>query len=627
MRAISIWCLIGLAATLHAQAPLPAADPVIHVSVNLVQVDAVVTDLKGNHVTDLQPGDFEILEDRKPQKITNFSFIDVSPGATSLPTKNLRKEDVRRSIVLMIDDVGTNSQDLARIFSDMHRFVTDQVQPGDLVAVTASRGGMGFYSNFSSDKRMMHAAIDHIGRRPGWLLCDYVSLAPNGLPPDPLFCGPPNPIGYLTWAIQGLQNVPGRKAVVLFTSSFAAPPPLVELANRAGVVIYVLHPFPWPVSSYEPARQLAKQTGGLFIDSVPGKDLSEDLGRVLEDMSGYYLIGYQPDRSDFELSQGRPVHHDIQVRVRRTGLTVRARNGFMGVPDPVTSPPPKTREEYLRQALFSPFSASGIRLRLDPVYGALPPDPKTKQRLPVLRAMLATEAGDVKFADGDNGRKKLVLDVVVAVFSQDGTPVTTQDRTFTINVTRAEAEQLAASGLHAMMEVKLPRPGPYQIRAAVRDAGSGDVGSAYSFVEVPDFNQPAIALSSIALSGPGGAARAGTDGQIGWGQFATGTEVHFDCEIFGVKTVRPPGEPKVEMEIRLFHNGEPVFDSQPLAVTEARLAEHILTGNMKIGGNMEPGDYTMQLVAFDRLASPKKQVAQQWVDLTVVKPGLSGDSR
>ena len=100
----------------------------------------------------------------------------------------------------MVDDVGAASEDQARILSDMRRFVTDQVQPGDMVAVTASRGGMGFYSRFTSDKRQLQEAIDHIPQRRGWLICDYVSPhpSPGWQPPDPRNCNAPNPIGYLT---------------------------------------------------------------------------------------------------------------------------------------------------------------------------------------------------------------------------------------------------------------------------------------------------------------------------------------------------------------------------------------------------------------------------------------------
>jgi hypothetical protein len=58
-----------------AQTPNPA----FHASVNLVQVDAVVTDSKGQHVSGLKAEDFEILEDGKPQKIASFSWARVRP--------------------------------------------------------------------------------------------------------------------------------------------------------------------------------------------------------------------------------------------------------------------------------------------------------------------------------------------------------------------------------------------------------------------------------------------------------------------------------------------------------------------------------------------------------------------
>src|SRR5215813_6318939 len=60
-----------------AQSPTPQLeDAVIRINVNLVQVDAIVTDSKDRPVTDLKSEDFVILQDGKPQPITNFAFIN-----------------------------------------------------------------------------------------------------------------------------------------------------------------------------------------------------------------------------------------------------------------------------------------------------------------------------------------------------------------------------------------------------------------------------------------------------------------------------------------------------------------------------------------------------------------------
>src|SRR5690348_9274782 len=53
-----------------SQGQAPASPFVIRINVNLVQVDAIVTDSKGNRITDLKAEDFEIFQDGKPQAIT-----------------------------------------------------------------------------------------------------------------------------------------------------------------------------------------------------------------------------------------------------------------------------------------------------------------------------------------------------------------------------------------------------------------------------------------------------------------------------------------------------------------------------------------------------------------------------
>jgi L-alanine-DL-glutamate epimerase-like enolase superfamily enzyme len=72
-RYASGWALTILCLPAYPQVP---SDPSFRISVNLVQVDAVVTDSKGNHVRNLEGADFRVFEDGKPRKITSFSFVE-----------------------------------------------------------------------------------------------------------------------------------------------------------------------------------------------------------------------------------------------------------------------------------------------------------------------------------------------------------------------------------------------------------------------------------------------------------------------------------------------------------------------------------------------------------------------
>jgi len=107
--------------TRRPQPEQPDSDRVVRITANLVQVDAAVTDNKGRLVTDLRPKEIEIREDDHPQKITHFSFVSVEPSpiktnignpsafdknVPSLSAATLRPEQVRRTIVLVVDDLG-----------------------------------------------------------------------------------------------------------------------------------------------------------------------------------------------------------------------------------------------------------------------------------------------------------------------------------------------------------------------------------------------------------------------------------------------------------------------------------------------------------------------------------------
>lgn len=94
----------------------------LRIDVNLVQVDAVVTDSHGKRVTDLQSPSFEILQDGKPQAITNFSYVSTKPegagtahravqvkpvkGEAPPPPPVLRPTEVRRTLALVVDYLG-----------------------------------------------------------------------------------------------------------------------------------------------------------------------------------------------------------------------------------------------------------------------------------------------------------------------------------------------------------------------------------------------------------------------------------------------------------------------------------------------------------------------------------------
>ena len=132
-------------------------DPLrISVNVNEIRLDVVVVDNKGRPITDLTAADFEIYQDKLLQEVSSSVYINdqiqavVSPAVSqkdapnllphSIPGKTLKEEDVRRTIVFVLDNMGKFE---ATHFAKMaiRRFVEQQMQPGDLIAITCTGNG------------------------------------------------------------------------------------------------------------------------------------------------------------------------------------------------------------------------------------------------------------------------------------------------------------------------------------------------------------------------------------------------------------------------------------------------------------------------------------------------------
>ena len=168
-----------------AQNPAPpsgaaaASNTVIRIDVNLVQVDAVVTDSKGRRAPNLQASDFEIWQDGKPQAITNFSYVSAKAGAGTgaarrvVQAKPVKGEPpppplppdptaVRRTLALVVDDLGLSAENIPPVRDAIRSFLDEQMRPGDLVAIVRTSAGMGALQQFTTDKRLLYAALDRV---------------------------------------------------------------------------------------------------------------------------------------------------------------------------------------------------------------------------------------------------------------------------------------------------------------------------------------------------------------------------------------------------------------------------------------------------------------------------------
>ena len=741
---------LTLALLLPAAAQQPARpqdeprdrEEVVRITSNLVQVDAVVTDRKGQPVADLRPEEFQIYEDGRPQKITNFSFVSVAPGAeetspppagpsraaarkgdpsSPVPPVRLRPEQVRRTFALVVDDLGLSFESMHFVRAALRRFVDEQMQPGDLVAIIRTGAGVGALQQFTSDKRLLYAAIDRVkwnsrgragvaafaAREDSPLV--NASLAPSADGPvatattktdierdarasvndfkDEIFAV--GTLGAINYVIRGLREMPGRKSVVLLSDSMRvfdskgeenyrtlqALRRLTDLANRASVVIYTIDPRGLPYigptsadnmtglttlsdgtvtvamsgpaqtealmartkdywDSQEGLSYLALETGGFFFHD--NNDLNRGIQKALDDSRGYYLIGYRPEESTFDPKTGQRRYHQIAIRVTRPGLLVRTRSGFFGVSEQDARPLRQTTAQQLMAAITSPFESGAVDLRLTSIFLDDP------QFGPFMRSFIYVDGSSLSFQDQPDGSHRATVDVLAVTFDDAGTPVDMRSRAESVVVRGDEYRRAVEQGLIFGINLPVKKPGAFQLRIAVRDSGSGRVGSANQFIEVPDVKKDRLTLSGIylaereeeanlraAATGTDEAPQAAAQGegkiedrdpQSGPAvrRFHTGALIEYGYEVYNARLDKATRRPQLQSQVRLFRDNQLAFAGKVVGLNGRPDATRLTAfGRLRLGANLTPGEYVLQVIVTDTLAREKNRVTAQWIDFEI----------
>jgi VWFA-related protein len=710
-----------LLSTLGAQSSAqqtPSPEGVIRINVNLVQVDAIVTDGKDKPVTNLTADDFEVLQDGKSQTITNFAFVEVkdaritsppSPDgpkqpkngpAPPPPPMNLHPEQIRRTIAMVVDDLALSADGTVRVRQSLKKWVDEEMQPGDLVAVLRTSAGMGALQQFSADKRVLYAAIDLVQYHTGRV--GTSSFAPiTGAPLQSTIRGSNGQtalvtteidttyfdneiqqsymlgsLGAVRYVLHGLRDLPGRKSLVLFSENMKftylegnSPVnveamsqsltnermhQLIDEANRSSVVIYAIDPrgvaytgitaedfsgaaggagdalTAQQISQIGPQRMsdfiasqdgmifLTQKTGGLFLHN---NDVQGSLKEAVDDGNGYYLLGYHPDASTFE--NRRATFHSISVRVKRPGLHVRSRTGFLGTPDSEVEPAPVGRVAQIAKAIASPFSSGAVRVRLTTLFA------HSDKEGSYINAMFHFDAHDLKFTRVNDGPRQAQIDTFAVTFDADGRSIASTDKVWAVRVEDQDYEELLKRGMIYSLHLPVKKPGAYQMRMVLRDSNSEQIGSATQFIEVPDIDKGRLALSGLMLAGEQVRRTGAVDSaespvnsdpdlSAAVRVFKPGTTIHYAFEILNA---HPDNNRKFQLDVqmRMFREGQQVYAGTlgPVNAEGQNDLRHLpVSGQMQLGSAV-PGYYALQVIVTDKLAKEKYRIAAQSMDFEV----------
>jgi VWFA-related protein len=528
----------------------------------LVSVDVVVRDKNGNIVRGLTQADFELREDGQAQQLETFTFQEISErpativaGATDLlggveakmaaapggaraadrgSATPITSEALagRRLIVLLFDVSSMQPDDVQRAVDSARKYVNEQMNAADLVAVATVASTLDVLTDFSGERERVDGALSRLAFTEGTAT---TAAAASTTAADEAAAAAEEAteaevsdldmfnndvrLRALRTLAETLSPIEQKKAIVYFSAGMqrSGQDNLVELraavnaSVRAHVAIYPIdvrglqavvpggdarqasgrgqdmfsgrgmaQQMSQLASSQDTLTSLAGETGGrAFTDS---NDFGEAFIRVQRDMSAYYLLGYS---STNPTKDGR--FRRVQVRVKREGLRVEARPGYYAARD-FAHTNRGDRETQLEEQLWSEVSATDIPVLVTGGFFRLAPD---RYYVPITVAIPGSAV------TVPPGKDKATLDVLGIVRDEQGRPVGRIRQT--MDVAAGAGAALENKQVLYQSGVTLP-PGRFALKVVVRENVSGAVGSFETGVTVPELKQAPVKVSSVILS-------------------------------------------------------------------------------------------------------------------------------
>jgi VWFA-related protein len=320
-RPIAFAGALALASVAYDAQQRPPAD-----AAPLVRIDAVVTRDRGQPVEGLRAADFEVLEEGTARPIRVAEFRGIPRHGAAPP----------RAFAFFLDDFHLSpGPRTSFVRNAAAAFVDEKLFARDLAAAMTPLDSAGAL-RFSNDRALVHGPIaalsgrkgahtprsrfeaQHVGRDPATVAAARRRITAARL-------------RELAVRMGTLQAE--RAAIVIFSEGFALDgaeadgtaaelEALARAASRFRLSIYAFNPAPAGGEGTAVLERLAASTGGVAVNA-PG--FNTGFALAFHDTEVYYALAYEPRHDD-----GR--FHDVRVRAKRSGVTVRTHAGYWSTP-------------------------------------------------------------------------------------------------------------------------------------------------------------------------------------------------------------------------------------------------------------------------------------------------------
>jgi VWFA-related protein len=302
--AVAIVCALGAVVALSAQ----GGQPTFRSGVDIVNFGVTVVDKKGNYLTDLKEGDFEVYEDGQKQTLRFFVPCDAQAGRSAETKAPLPPAELH--LGALFDISGSMDADMQFARSAAIKFLNSLQDARDYTLV-----------DFDTEVRVARYSQSEFSR----LVERIRSRKAEG--------------NTALWDatgvyLDGASRQEGRKILVLYTdggdnASSISFNDLINLLKASDVTVHAIGFLEHQSASSrleqrERLRRMAEVTGGQVFFPTSIADLDRVYGKVAAEIDAQYSMGYVSANTKtdgtwrkVEIKVTRPGLKDIKVRTRQ----------------------------------------------------------------------------------------------------------------------------------------------------------------------------------------------------------------------------------------------------------------------------------------------------------------------
>ena len=270
----------------------------IILDVTRVNILFTVTDKKGRFVTDLKKDDFDVIENKKPQTIQQFT------AESDLPLR----------LAVLVDTSNSIREQFRFEQQAAIRFIQSVVRPReDRLMLVSFDSAAEMVSDLTDDLKKLEEGVKSMRPGGGTALYDAIYFACK----DKLMMDQPRD--------------KFRRAMIVIsdgedTESRMSRDQALEMAQKADVVVYAISTniTREDKDGDKVLRYLTEETGGQAFFPFKIEDLDQSFENIANELRHQYNIFYRP-----EPLKADGLYHPVTVKPRgRKDLVIRARKGY-----------------------------------------------------------------------------------------------------------------------------------------------------------------------------------------------------------------------------------------------------------------------------------------------------------